>query len=53
VDKSTQLSNRPAISGPMMAPNCITVMFSEFAAANWSPGSIREMAAERAGAFTA
>ena len=32
-----------------MAPNCITVMFNELAAATWSAGSMRGIAAERVG----
>src|ERR1700731_405068 len=32
VDRSIQRSSTPASSGPTIAPNCITVMFSELAA---------------------
>ena len=53
VDRSTQLSSRPASSGPTIAPNCWTVMFSEFAAGSCSTGSIRGMAADLVGWFTA
>ena len=53
VDRSTKRSNTPASSGPTMAPNCITVVFSELAAGNCSPGSIRGMAADRVGELIA
>ncbi|PQM49000.1 hypothetical protein C1Y40_00781 [Mycobacterium talmoniae] len=53
VDRSTQFSSSPASSGPTIAPNCVTVMFSELAAGSSPPASIRGIAADRAGAFTA
>ena len=53
VDRSTQRSRIPASSGPAMAPNCCTVMFSELAAGSWSIGSIRGIAAPRVGQLTA
>ncbi len=53
VDRSTQRNMTPASSGPTIAPNCVTVMFSELAAGSWSPGSIRGIAAERVGALMA
>lgn len=43
----------PASSGPAIAPNCTTVMFSEFAAGNCLPGINRGMIAARVGWFTA
>ena len=53
VDRSTQRSINPASNGPTMAPNCMTVMFSELAAASCSPGSMRGIAAERVGELMA
>lgn len=38
VDRSTQVSSRPASSGPTIAPNCAIVMFNEFAAGSCSVG---------------
>ena len=53
VDRSTHFSRIPASSGPTIAPNCITVMLSELAAATCSAGRIRGIAADRVGELTA
>jgi hypothetical protein len=39
----------PASSGPTIAPNCMTVMFSELAAGSWSLDRIRGIAADLVG----
>jgi hypothetical protein len=43
----------PASTGPTIELKPITVMFSALAAGNWWLGSIRGIAAERVGEFTA
>lgn len=53
VDRSTKCSSTPASSGPTIAPNCMTVMFSELAAGNCSTGTIRGIAADRVGLLIA
>nr|CRL80924.1 hypothetical protein CPGR_04138 [Mycolicibacter nonchromogenicus] len=53
VDRSTQPSSSPANSGPTIAPNCMTVMFSELAAGRSLPATSRGIAADRVGALTA
>ncbi len=53
VERSTQCKSTPASSGPTIAPNCWTVMFSELAAGNCSMGTSRGTAAPRVGQFTA
>ena len=51
--KPTTGMSTPAISGPPMAPACITVMFSELAAGSRFSGSSRGSTALRVGWLTA